>query len=223
MIVRLHNLAARPLRPVDAKAITELLIASETAEFGSTDITEEDIQRAWQTPSFDLKTDAWSIVTRKGQLVGYADVRWDNANELLNSSVTVHPDYRNRGIGTLLIRLVEERARQLVCNAQPGKRVVLSSLVSGLNEVAHRLFEREGYTFARSFWRLSLESDEVQEQQAVDLTIDIQDLFGVANLHKRAGMYVARQYQIYEKELRADAEDCADEAAKNMMSEPLAI
>ena len=49
---------------------------------------------------------------------------------------------RGRGIGTLLVRLAEERARHNIRKARPGARVTLSSTVSSLNEVARQLLER---------------------------------------------------------------------------------
>ncbi len=37
----------------------------------------------------------------------------------------------------------------------------------------------------------------------MDLVIDAQNLIGTTQLAARTGMYVARQYDVYEKELRA--------------------
>ncbi len=215
MIVRLHNLSARSPVMADLKSVTELMITCDIAESGITDPTEEDVRNAWQTPNFNLRTDAWVIVTRKGQIVGYADVR-RGEHEQLASSLRVHPDYRGRGIGTLLIWLVEERARQLIDDMPSDARITLISTVSSFNQVAHRLLEREGYTLVRSFWRPLIEMDEMADQSQapvallnkikVDLVVDSRNMKGTMQLPRRTGIYVARQYDVYEKELRAGGE-----------------
>ncbi len=159
MAVLLKNLLARAPKTEDLEAISELVIACDTAEFGIADSTMEDLLSNWQQSGLNLATDAWVIVTTKGQLVGFACV-WHRDHEQIYTLICVHPEYRNRGIGTLLLRLVEERARLHVLHARPGACVTLSSTVSSGNEQAKRLFEREGYASVRQFWRIAIEIDE---------------------------------------------------------------
>jgi GNAT superfamily N-acetyltransferase len=212
MIVRLHNLAARPPTLSDLKAVTTLMVACDLAESGIADPVEEDVRGSWQEPGFTLKTDAWVIVTSKGHIVGYAEVRRAGEHQL-TSLLRVHPDYLGRGIGTLLVWLTEERSRQLLHSMPRDLRVTLTTVVSNLNQRAQRLFEREGYTPSRHFWRLMIQMEDVSEQSLdelyrhgkfkMDLVIDAQNLIGTTQLAARTGMYVARQYDVYEKELRA--------------------
>jgi GNAT superfamily N-acetyltransferase len=194
----------------DVQAVTALMVQCDAAEFGIADPMEEDVQKNWQALGFDLKTDAWVIVTRAGQIVGYGDVR-QNEEGQLSFAIYVHPDYRGRGIGTLLIWLVEERARQLARRLQSEKPVTLSIAISSFNQAAQRLLERERYEPVRHFWRLLVDMGEatVPEINAgneegkvrVDLVVDAQNLLGATPLARRTGMYVARQYHVYEKVL----------------------
>ncbi len=224
MIVRLHNLSARIPVLQDAKAVTELMSACDIANFGGIDTAKEDVAKVWQTtPHFDLKTDAWVIVTREGQLVGYADIRLDKTHEQLVCFVRIHPKFRGRGIGTLFTLLIEERARQLACLAHPGKRITLSVTVCVCNRGARQLLEREGYMSVKRFWRLSITDGDTHETLTADLNVDTRDLFDASNMVERTGLYVARQYEVYEKELRPDAEDCTDEAAPNIVDEPVTV
>jgi len=210
MIVRLHNLSARSPRMGDVQAVTALMVQCDAAEFGIADPIEEDVQKNWQVSGFDLKTDAWVIVTRAGQIVGYGDVR-PNEERQLSFAIYVHPDYRGRGIGTLLIWLIEERARQLARRLQSEQPVMLSIAISSFNQVAQCLLERERYAQARHFWRLVIDMDEVVSPEVhggnekgkvrVDLVVDAQNLMGATPLARRTGMYVARQYHVYEKAL----------------------
>ncbi len=223
MIVRLHNLSARFPTWKDTEAVTELMRICDIANSGSTDTSKADVEKAWRAHNFDLKTDAWVIITHKGLLIGYADVRQESSLEHLVCLVRIHPKYCERGIGTLFTLLIEERARQLVWNVQPGKRVTLSVTICVRNRSASHLLEREGYMSVKRFWRLSITDGDVYETFTVDLNVEAQDLFDVANLTTRTGLYVARQYEIYEKELRPDAADCADKVASNNAMEPQSV
>ena len=124
-------------------------------------------------------------------------------------SIAVDPEYRSQGIGTLLLRLVEERARQLVRNASPGTRVTLSGTVVSINNQAKRLFEREGYTPVRKYWRIAVRSNDSVEKTSqrhdveVNLDIDSQCLVGASRLYDLDAIYIIREFDVFEKELRA--------------------
>ena len=136
MTVLLKNLLARSPKMEDLVAITELVRACDVDEYGLANSTMGDLVSHWHQPGFNLATDAWVIVTNKGQAVGFTCV-WHKDYEQIFTFVCVHPEYRGRGIGTLLLRLVEERARQHVRNASPGSQVTLCSTVSSLNAVSY--------------------------------------------------------------------------------------
>ena len=208
MAVLLKNLLARAPKMEDLVAITELITACDIAEYGIADSTMEDLTSNWHQPGFNLASDTWVIVTNKGQSVGFACV-WHRDNEQIFTFVCVHPEYRSRGIGTLLLRLVEERARQLVAGACPGTRVTLCGTVSSLNEQAKRLFEREGYTSIRKIWRIIVGSNDSMERSSryhdykADLDLDSQRLVDATPLYDLDAIYIIREYNVYEKELRA--------------------
>lgn len=208
MAVLLKNLVARAPKMEDVVAINELIVACEIAAYGRADNSLEDLALNWHQPGFNLATDAWVIVTKKGQLVGFTGV-WHQDYEQISTFICVHPDYRRRGIGTLLLRLVEERARQYVRNARPGTRVTLCGMVSSVNEQAKRLFEREGYTPIRRFWRIAVGSNDSIEKFArhgdfkADLDVDSLNLIDATQLYDLDAMYIIREYDLYEKELRA--------------------
>ena len=211
VIVRFHNLAVRAPKMADLGAVTELMIACDSVESRITEPTAEDVRRAWQSADFSLGTDAWVIATNQGRLVGYADVRSEKQGELL-SVIRVHPEYRGRGIGTLLIWLIEDRARQISRCQDKEQRISLVLTVSSIDQGGRHLLEREGYSVARHFWRLVIDIDEVSRtaQEAsegerklkLDLVIDSRSLLGEEASYHRTGMYVAHQYDVYEKVLR---------------------
>jgi len=199
----------------DLQAVTELRIACDIADYGMPDSTEQDILVDWQRRGFNLNTDAWIIVTRDEQVVGYVSVR---RCEHISFDIyaCVHPAYRGRGIGMLLLRLAEGRAREQINLAPPDARVTLKSTVCQTNQAAQQLLEREGYAPSRQFWRLivdlqddpseSFEEFHQRGKLKLDLVVDTSNLMGTTNIQKRTGIYLARQYVVYEKELRPGAE-----------------
>jgi ribosomal protein S18 acetylase RimI-like enzyme len=230
MIVRFHNLLARCPSLSDAAAVADLLRACERDEAERTEITEEAIRQAWHATSFQLQTDAWVIVTKQGRLVSYADVRLCDTGHYM-TVMCVHPDYRGRGIGTLLIWLVEERARQMMMSICSDIRVALSITVSSLNHGALRLLEREGYTRTRRFWRVMIDVPDVSSQSSsqfyrngklrLNMVVDVQHYADVQGT-QQAGMYVARQYDVYTKLLRPGVVAQALEGVEHLC-EPLAV
>ena len=212
MPAMLRNLLARAPNMDDLEAVAELRLASDIADYGMPDATEQDILVDWQRSGFNLNTDAWVIVTTDGRLVGYASV-WPCEYRRFHACACVHPAYRGRGIGMLLLRLAEARAREQFDGAPPAVQMTLQSTVSQSNEAARRLLEREGYTPRRQFWRVMVgrEEDPSESLEAftqggklqLDLVVDAPDLIGTTYRQQRTGIYLARQYDIYEKQLRA--------------------
>ncbi len=226
MAVLLKNLLARAPKVEDLVAITELVTLCDIAEYGIATSTMEDLASHWHQPGFNPAQDAWVIVTNKGQLVGFACV-WHRDYEQISTFVCVHPEYRSRGIGTLLLRLVEQRAREHVRNARPGTRVTLCGTVSSINEQAKRLFEREGYIPIRKSWRIAVGPNDSIEKPSrhgdikADLDVDSRCLVGANRLYDLDAIYIIREYDVYEKELRAGEQLC--DGANNELDDDLKV
>lgn len=231
MAILLHNLQVRSPKLKDSADVAALLIACDVAEEGVSvysDYKEEDVrlgwQTAWQRSGFNLEKDAWVIVTFKGLLVGYADV-WVGQDAQIEMREHVHPEYRGRGIGTFLLRLAEERARQHARQQDSGARVTLQSAVNHTNQVAQQLLEHEGYLPVQHFWRLTLHTDEPTDKPShglsrsgkvtFDLPIGGQLSGDIIGSHQRTGIYAARRYHLYEKELQAGELAWPSEAMAN--------
>ena len=218
MAVLLKNLTARTPNTEDLAALSELVRLCESREEIMAGSILEELLSEWQRPDFHLANDAWVIVTSRGQIVGFACV-WHEEHTLISTFICVHPDYRNRGIGTLLLRMAEVRARQHIRLASPEQRVVLQGLVTSANEGAQRLFEREGYRVGRPFLRISFTLAEESAASTrptssrklkLDVSLEQQgQVLGATPLCDRDALCSVRLYQIYEKELRP-AQCCDD-------------
>jgi GNAT superfamily N-acetyltransferase len=216
MIVRLHNLSVRAPIMADASSVALLIGVCNRLEAGLGRATEEDIYESWHAPLFDLCKDAWIIESRCGQIVGYADVRYrSEVSEALTDgfvmNIDVHPDYRGRGIGTLLLWLVEERARQLMLDLPVQQRVTLQVSISSVNSQAQNLVKRERYNAVQRFWRLIIDMEEVSTRSMVaslpggQLKLDL--MIADTPSHRRSDaqyeeLYTVQQYDVYEKVLR---------------------
>lgn len=213
MSVLLSNLVARPPTVEDCYAIAELVAACDIAEHGIADSSTRDLASRWQNNCFHLESDAWVIVTPRKQFVGFTCV-WHRDYEEFYTFICVHPQYRKRGIGTLQLRMAEQRARELLPHAYPRARVSLRAVVSAKNAQARSLFEREGYLLMREFWRVTLDLAEASGDGArhagrftIDLDVESGRLVGAALLYDREGIYSVRQFVTYEKELRPADEE----------------
>lgn len=229
MAVLLKNLVARVPQTRDLAAIAELVALCEKAEAGVVDSSLEDLLSHWQRPDFHLANDAWVIVTTRGEIVGFACI-WPEESTRLSTYLCVHPEYRNRGIGTLLLRLVEVRAREHVRQAPVGERVILRGQVHGSNESTQRLFEREGYRLARQFLRIaftlaedtgSVPAPSEQQKLKVDVSVEQGRLLGATPLYDRDGLCSIHPYKTYEKELCPAARYLADVEAMLKTSDAL--
>jgi GNAT superfamily N-acetyltransferase len=214
MIVRLHNLAMRAPGMADLGAIAALISACDEMEAGGVDIHEQEerLRQLWLASGFHLLHDAWVIVSSKVQVVAYASVHLQE-EAVLSLQLYVHPQYRNRGIGTLLIWLAEERARQLMRDIRPELCVCLRMTVHNENQVAMSLCEREGYRVVHDFWRLIVEMDETLVRSfckpcqggkvKLDVVVDARQAEVASRSAAHSSAYSAHHYLVYEKQLRA--------------------
>ncbi|HEU5348820.1 MAG TPA: GNAT family N-acetyltransferase [Ktedonobacterales bacterium] len=152
-----HLTVRAPTRD-DLPAIFTLIQASDLDVFGRRDYTFQDLQRDWNHPTFDPACDAWIVVGPDGELVGYATSASRNHFRIYCTCI-VHPGYYDQGIGSALLRLLEERAREHISLAPPEVRVFIHIGVGGGHEPSMRLLTDHGYTWVRRFTHMYLSMD----------------------------------------------------------------
>ncbi|KAA0549069.1 GNAT family N-acetyltransferase [Bacillus sp. BGMRC 2118] len=136
----------------DAKAVTELVALCDIAEIGEPDITLSDVLDMWS--AIQIETDAWIVLSNINELIGYGFVEVTGANRM-DTCIFVHPQYKNQGIGSLLLKLVEERANILATGTK-GEQKLMNQL-SFTNTAARMLVEANGYQFSRLYERMKIE------------------------------------------------------------------
>ena len=131
----------------DVDSATEVLLADERAARGSVNWDAGDT-REWLSQA-DFEQNAW-VVEKEGRLVavGALNVR----GELFDGWLIVHPEFTDRGVGSALVRIAEDRARAL--GAQSLRLGTLAENVAG-----RTLLEEAGYRDVRHYIQMQIQLD----------------------------------------------------------------
>jgi mycothiol synthase len=147
----------------DLAAVLELCIAADTAVLGESDWTEEDLREEWA--DIDLERNAW-LVELDGRLAGYVSLYPRGGR--LNADGYVHPELKRHGVGTLLVRLTEERGAELAHEAPAGERVYLQNATLNVDACTQAFYRAHGYETVRHFWKMVIELDAAPEVPALE-------------------------------------------------------
>lgn len=140
----------------DADAVRDLINLSAQYDGNPHGVSLAELQAFWQIPGFDLTHDAWVIDSPDERTAGYLDLYCPAPHDHVYADGWVHPDYRGLGIGRTLLQRAEARARELMVQAPTGTRVALYVNAHSGNLAAAKLFEQQGYSVVRHFWRMSI-------------------------------------------------------------------
>jgi len=105
------------------------------------------------------------VIELDGRLAGYA-VLFDRGAGRLMGDGYVHPEATGRGVGGMILRLTEQRARERMETADPACRVSLqnATLLHEGGDGARGLYETNGYIVVRHFWRMVADLDSEPER-----------------------------------------------------------
>ncbi len=151
------SLSLRAAHWADLEPVAQLILDVCTHDGDATvAVTPADLKNEWQTPDFNLETDAWVVTNSDGRIVGYEEFVNRYAHASLQGDGYVHPDFMGNGIGTAMLRALEERARQEMRRADPELRVFIRNGMSIGDSVARAMHEAEGYHPIRFSWRMEI-------------------------------------------------------------------
>lgn len=160
-----HEVSIRAPRHEELAAICEVLNACDLVDCGMPDSPLDQLRSDWQNRHFQAATDAWLAVARNGRIAGYAAVS-QRLYVHVRADVRIHPDFRGQGMGTHLLSLAEQRARQFVSLAPAGACVTLQTWHHSGNRQARQLIESAGFTSVRHtrVMRIALHQEPVRPQ-----------------------------------------------------------
>lgn len=155
--------AVRAPEAGELRAALDLIWASDRAEYGVADLTEEELRADWEDPL----TDRWVVTSPAGEIVGYGSLSGPDPGEARDDPARfdveryVLPDHTGPGMGGYLLRLAETRVRERLALAPAGVRgAFMTDTVNGANAAALRLLEDEGYAPSRHFLRMEIDPRE---------------------------------------------------------------
>lgn len=158
----------RPAEQDDLMAITKLIQAVDLSDLGESDFDEKELLEGWQRPRFNLAEDAWVVETlsEQGQrlLVGYEELWTRPSIARMDGDGYVHPDYRGLGIGTALLRRLEQRALALLPLSDSGLRAYVRNGMEANDTAGRELHENEGYQPVRYFYRMQIDLKSEPEE-----------------------------------------------------------
>ena len=141
----------------DILAILDLLRAHDLEETSDPDsYAPDDIRNDWA--HLKRETDSWVVIAPDGLLCGYATVTQDGADHV-SEDAYVHPLYQGRGIGSILLDVMEERARQLARLSPVSQPMRVENNIIASSVGARSLLERYGYTLAHVYFRMHITLD----------------------------------------------------------------
>jgi mycothiol synthase len=140
-----------------AEDIHALIVASDIADWGEASGYSLDEVRD-ELADIDPERDAWIVTSPASDVVGFASIR-DRQHIRMDVEGYVHPEHRERGIGTTLVQVSEDRARDHVALAREGSRVIIQNWINAQNPDACALLERRGYEPFRYFNRMEMSLD----------------------------------------------------------------
>jgi mycothiol synthase len=159
------GLRLRPARWADLNAVAQLIYDVCEADGDATvAVSPDELRNEWQTPGFNLERDALLVETSDGRIVGFEEFNDRHLHATLETDGYVHPAFIRRGIGTALLRKVEERAREEMSLAEPDLRVSLQSTIDNRDQNSHDLHKNEGYQPVRYHWRMEIELEDPPEE-----------------------------------------------------------
>ena len=151
------GLKLRTAQWTDLEPVAQLILDECTAAGDpSIAVSAEELRGEWETPGFNLETDAWVVTTEDGRVVGFEEFVNRYAHASLQGDGYVHPDFLGKGIGTAMLQALEERAQKEMELAEPEHRVFIRNGMSIGDTVAREMHENEGYKPIRFFWRMEI-------------------------------------------------------------------
>jgi ribosomal protein S18 acetylase RimI-like enzyme len=138
--------------------VLALLRAADAAVYGDSDWTADDLREEWER--LDLEHDAW-LVEFDGRAAWVAHLLARRGGRFIGDAY-VHPELSGRGVGTRVLTLLEDRARELRPDWPDGEQIVLEAAHLVGDESAPALFAGLGYERMRSYFRMVIDVGEPQ-------------------------------------------------------------
>ncbi|MCX7922767.1 MAG: GNAT family N-acetyltransferase [Clostridia bacterium] len=161
-------ISIREARISDVGRITEIYnwaIINTTATF---DLDEQTVDKRMEWFEHYGGRHPLIVAEADGKIVGYSSLSKFRDKEAyartVEVSVYIDPEYHGKGIGSILLKEIIERGRQL------GHHVIMAGITAG-NDVSVRLHEKFGFVLCGHFKELGFKFNKWQDVLFYQLTL----------------------------------------------------
>jgi mycothiol synthase len=139
--------------PDDLNAVAEVLVAGGLHGTGHSVLDADFLQDQWSRVGFDLGTDAWVVLDRRGAIVAYGQARCEEPT-VVESWGVVHPGHRGRGIGAWLLAQIQQRASELLTGLASAR---FRHVINAGDRAAAVMLHAGGLRPVRHFWHMQID------------------------------------------------------------------
>jgi mycothiol synthase len=182
----------RPMALEYAQATTDLLNLVTHSFIGSPKFSLNGMLGEWKLPEVNLAKDIRIVFDDKNEVIAYGEM-WDIFDPYVHKYgfIRVHPEHRGRGIGSCLLRWVEQRARAEVHRSPAGTKVTLAHSVFGNDTDAARVMAAHEYERKRIYYTMKIGLERQPEQPRIPEGIVIRAIN--RNTEEEAYFFAARE------------------------------
>lgn len=146
----------------DVAAAQAVLDAAESADTGEARRHETDLAQEWSDPRCLLDEDWWVVEASGGRLTGVGWLEPETAGEV-SADYYVHPEHRGRGLGGLLLDLIEARAAELPARGADGAARNLIVWCEDSDRPRRAALDARGFAPLRQFYEMEIDLREASE------------------------------------------------------------
>ncbi|HEV2950541.1 MAG TPA: GNAT family N-acetyltransferase [Actinomycetota bacterium] len=146
----------RPATRDDIDAIAALVQAVDRHDDGIVEPVRGHIEDDWANPLFDAEQDTLLVTQATGDVAAYGTAWGIEPSASVEAWISIHPDHRDRGLGTWLVRWAEARSRRYLAGL--GTSTLLRPVVSA-SGAGGAFLEGLGYRHVRTFWHMERRLD----------------------------------------------------------------
>lgn len=151
----------RPPEMSDIQDVLELLEICDLTAIGEIEASIEMLQTDWTNPKASLERNLRVVTTRKGRLIGYAEL-WDTHDPIVHTWwwARVHPEFEGQGIGTRLMKWAEKVSLEVMPRAPKEARFTLEAGAYTTYQPGIDLLQGSGMKLKRHFYTMMMDLHE---------------------------------------------------------------
>ena len=162
---QMENFSSRPFKPEDAQVLAGLYNAYSEAALGISDTTVDEILQHMTSPDMDLERSSLIVFEKTGKCVAGMWI-FCNPDKPVHPALwgAVHPEFEGQGLGTFLLKWVEERTREnLVLLPEDVRCSILVQIASG-HLPSERLLTNRQYQLIRQTYQMQINFEQSPEK-----------------------------------------------------------